>query len=84
MSIPFDQQLAKLRILERRAKEEAHKARAEYERQKNELWKGVHEVNERYARCSAAYFQRARELGYCGACEKPLTECRCIFLASTG
>lgn len=84
MSIPFDQQLAKLRILQRRAKEEMDKARAEYERQKNELWKPVYEANEHYARCCTAHYQRARELGYCGCCEKPLSECHCVFLASSG
>ena len=84
MSIPFDQQLAKLRILERRAKKEADRAKSEYEKRTQELWKPVHEASERYARCSIIYMQRARELGYCGACEKPLSECCCIFLASTG
>ena len=84
MSIPFDQQLAKLRILERRAQKELDKAQAEYERQKDELWKPVYEASERHVRHFSAYFQRAKELGYCGNCEKLLTECHCIALASSG
>jgi len=83
MSIPFDQTLAKLRILERRAREEAERARKEFERKKREIWQPVYEANERHARCSSAYMARARELGYCGSCEKPLGECQCVALASS-
>lgn len=81
MTIPFDQKLAKLRLLERRAEVEHDKAHAEFERIKDEAWKPVYEARERLVRVQMAYLERARELGYCGNCEKLLTECQCVTLA---
>jgi hypothetical protein len=76
MALPSDQQLAKLRILmaqsERRLKsmEEKHRELEEpVRREATDLW--------------LKFYERARELGYCGVCELPLTECQCVTLASS-
>jgi hypothetical protein len=70
MSIPFDQELTKIRIRMEKAEVEHAKAR--------DLEFATRQVLEQLC---IAYYQRAKELGYCGVCEKEFAECKCISLA---
>ena len=74
MSLPSDQKLAKLRILLRRAD-------AAYEETARQARDAVMRAADERNRLYAEYRARAKDLGYCGNCEKPLGECNCIFLA---
>lgn len=81
MSIPFDQRLAKLRILMRRADVAYEQAEKEYNRMCEEARKPVHAAHEEKVRLFSEYDRIARELGYCGNCGNPLKDCRCVWLA---
>lgn len=85
MSIPFDQELAKRRLLYQRAQREFEQRRADYERIKREAFALVSEAEKARNDAYWAYEHRARELGYCGNCQNPLSECRCApGMAATG
>lgn len=71
MPLPPDQQLAKLRIFIKRAEEDSKAAE-----------EAVHQAqvvhSEKLGVVNAfrdQFYARARELGYCPICEKPLAEC---------
>ena len=79
--IPFNADLAKLRILLRRAQTEEVKALKEFERIKEEAWKPAYEAREKTIRINSEIYRLAKELGYCSICEKPLEECKCVLMA---
>jgi hypothetical protein len=85
MAIPFDPRLTKLRILIERAERVLRQREAEYKR--------IMEEAERTASAPVDAAQKqmwalmeereriARELGYCGRCDKRLSECLCVAFA---
>lgn len=83
MAIPFDQRLVKLRIKMRRADEECDRRLAAYEKARQEAWQPVCEAQKVRTDLSEEYMRLARELGYCGSCEKAIEECQCVWMASS-
>ena len=81
MSIPYDQRIAKLRILIRRADAFYAAQKRVYDDVVKQAYEPVYRASEDRVRLFSQYMQIARELGYCGTCEKPSDECRCVWLA---
>lgn len=81
MTIPFDQRIAKLRILLRRADAFYEAQKRAYDAVVQEAYKPVHAAEEERVRLFTEYMEVTRQLGYCGTCEKPIDECQCVWLA---
>lgn len=64
-------ELTKLRLL-REVARRAHERAAEAELKARRDWDAA----------SVAYFQAGRAEGICVVCEKPLADCKCVFMAA--
>lgn len=81
MSIPFDQRLSKLRLLLRRADTRYAEQKRIYDDIVEKAYEPVHLAGEERVRIFTEFMSIAKELGYCGGCEKTLHECNCVWLA---
>lgn len=85
MSIPFDQELTKLRLLYERADKAATIQRRKYRKIVEAEGEAVSKTSIVANDAYWSYMRRARELGYCGHCKTPLAECQCgPGMAATG
>jgi hypothetical protein len=85
MAIPFDPRLTKLRILIERAERVFRQREAEYKRIMEEAERTarapVDEAQKQMWALMDERMQIAHEMGYCGRCDKPLSECQCVAFA---
>lgn len=81
MTIPFDQRLAKLRILCRRANTFYEAQKRAYDSVVAQAYEPVRAADSERVRVFSEYMDLARELGYCGNCEKLLDQCQCVWMA---